>query len=431
MSYGSSTGVQLSTDTIVDYFRRKNKESQALATQTLALERERLELARTEATERREVGKEETAGVTLFHQVWKSCLPHIQFMTPRTDVCFKCEAHRQAVQNAVDEESKAEALQCFTAHICGAKKEREFYQEATKKAHAELQNYNPPAPPPFAACSQPLKAIHYTFDFAQQVSLPHLARQPGPLYFKTPRKIQLFGVCNEGTPKQTNYLLDEQDAIGPNGTKSHGANTVVSLLHHFFTVHGHGEECVLHADNCAGQNKNRTVINYLAWRVALGMHTEITLPFMIAGHTRYLVDGCFGLLKRAYRRADIFTMEQLAEVVKSSAVCNVFESGSNVNWYAFTDQYFSKVKGISKLQHFRFSANKKGTVSIRESVDSEWRDTNILKVQVEQLSQAVFPEMLPRGGMTAERQLYLYKEIRDFVPVAFKDIFCPPPGEDG
>ena len=41
-SYGSSAGVQSSTDTIVVYFREKNKESQALETQKLALERERL-----------------------------------------------------------------------------------------------------------------------------------------------------------------------------------------------------------------------------------------------------------------------------------------------------------------------------------------------------------------------------------------------------
>ena len=58
-SYGSSAGVQSSTDTIVDYFREKNKESQALKTQKLALERERLELAKAEASERRDAEKEE------------------------------------------------------------------------------------------------------------------------------------------------------------------------------------------------------------------------------------------------------------------------------------------------------------------------------------------------------------------------------------
>ena len=178
--------------------------------------------------------------------------------------------------------------------------------------------------PPFPPCSQPLKSVHYTFDFAQMVTPPHMARQPGPLYFQTPRKVQLFGVCSEGIPKQVNYLLDEADTIGPNGTKSYGANTVASLLHDFFSRHGHGEsECVLHADNCGGQNKNCTIVAYLAWRVVVGLHRKISLSFMVAGHTRCLVDGCFGLLKQKFRQSDVYTLQQLSEVVNSSAMCNV------------------------------------------------------------------------------------------------------------
>ena len=46
-----------------------------------------------------------------------------------------------------------------------------------------------------------------------------------------------------------------------NGSNAHGANAVVSMLHHYFQCHSGGEpECHLHADNCVGQNKNRTGI---------------------------------------------------------------------------------------------------------------------------------------------------------------------------
>ena len=48
-----------------------------------------------------------------------------------------------------------------------------------------------------------------------------------------------------------NYLIDEGIMAGK------GANTVISLLHHHFTVHGLEESCVhLDANNCIGQNKN-------------------------------------------------------------------------------------------------------------------------------------------------------------------------------
>ena len=40
-----------------------------------------------------------------------------------------------------------------------------------------------------------------------------------------------------------------------------GANTVISLLHHFLGYHSLGEvELKLHADNCSGQNKNNMVV---------------------------------------------------------------------------------------------------------------------------------------------------------------------------
>ena len=46
-----------------------------------------------------------------------------------------------------------------------------------------------------------------------------------------------------------NYLIDEASNTGK------GANTVASMLHHFFANHTLGEsEVHLHADNCVGQN---------------------------------------------------------------------------------------------------------------------------------------------------------------------------------
>ena len=51
--------------------------------------------------------------------------------------------------------------------------------------------------------------LHYTFDFAQALAISHHARQEVPLYFLTPRKVQLFGVAIEGQYRQLNDFLDE------------------------------------------------------------------------------------------------------------------------------------------------------------------------------------------------------------------------------
>ena len=99
-----------------------------------------------------------------------------------------------------------------------------------------------------------------------------------PVYLKSARKVHLFGICNEGIPKQVKYLAGESQIMGKNGKMAHGPNSVISMLHHYFAKHGLGEKsCVLHDDNCAGQNKNSSVIGYLAWKCMTGLHEEIQL----------------------------------------------------------------------------------------------------------------------------------------------------------
>ena len=85
-------------------------------------------------------------------------------------------------------------------------------------------------------------------DYAQQLHYPTNTQQPGPIYFKTPRKCGLFGVVSERSGHQFNYLIDEPVAVGK------GANATISYVHHFLENHGMGEQrAYFHADNCAGK----------------------------------------------------------------------------------------------------------------------------------------------------------------------------------
>ena len=154
------------------------------------------------------------------------------------------------------------ALKKAEDHVLAVQKERSYYRsvvqkskEDVKKAYSQTGEFIPPSP---SSCLMPNSndlTVHYSFDFAQQLHYPANPLQPGPVYFLTPRKCAIFGVCCEGIPRQINYLIDEAVDTGK------GANTVISLLHHFFENHGLGEKHIhLHADNCVGQNKNNAVI---------------------------------------------------------------------------------------------------------------------------------------------------------------------------
>ena len=117
-----------------------------------------------------------------FLDVWHKCLPHIIFMTPRTDVCESCENYRVAIRQAVTEFDKKRLLAEFSAHVEVAQKECDAYLAAIEKAAAATSEGNVPS------------FTHITFDFAQQVFLPYHARQVGPLYYKVPLRVQKVGI---------------------------------------------------------------------------------------------------------------------------------------------------------------------------------------------------------------------------------------------
>ena len=378
-------------------------------------------------------------GYRSFRNIWRRCLPWIRFMAPRTDVCYRCELHRLEVKNALNENDKAQCLKRFSDHLETAKLERDFYRKATKAASKELEEYKGNISSRRAgACSRNLRASHYTFNFAQSVSIPYHARQPGPVYFKTARKVHLFGVCNEGIPKQVNYLIDESQTIGHNGKMAHGPNSVISMLHHYFAKHGLGEKsCVVHADNCAGQNKNRSVIAYLAWRCMTGLHEDIQLCFMVVGHTRCLVDGCFGLIKQKCRKSDCDTLVQLQIVVEDAASVNCAQlyqvPGSSqpafqwYEWVSFLNKRFKALSGIRSFQHFRFSRSSPGSVFVKESATAEEQKINLLHSTHPPIRKTLLPATIKPAGLTLDRKQYLFTSIREHVWDPYKDVTCPDP----
>ena len=185
--------------------------------------------------------------------------------------------------------------------------------------------------------------------------------QPGPIYFMTPRKCGLFGVCYSALPQQINFIIDEGTCCGK------GSNSVISYLHFFFQNYGVGEQfLVLHCDNGSGQNKNKFLMWYMMWRVIHGLHDKISVNFMISGHTKFAPDWSFGLLKQNFRRMEVHCLDDMARAVSESA--ETFNGPQLVgredatvivptyNWQTFLSPYFRKVDGIKSRHHFIFQA---------------------------------------------------------------------------
>lgn len=254
------------------------------------------------------------AALSTFKKLWKQLCPQIVCCPPMSDLCWECQKNNNLINRTVncEEARKSATLQKQEAHLQHVKEERESYKEQVADAKVIIASGDFSLDIPNPPCSRKF-TMHYSFDFAQQIHYPSKPLQPGPMYFMTPRKCGIFGVCCRGMPVQVNYLIDE----GMASTK--GSNAIISYLHHFFTNHGLGEENLrLHCDNCSGQNKNRYMLYYLLCRTLNGLHKDVSLNFMVAGHTKFSPDWCFGLLKQKYRRTEVSTLDDIAQMTLQS-----------------------------------------------------------------------------------------------------------------
>ena len=329
------------------------------------------------------------------------------------------------------EGQKAEAIRAQEQHLRLAAGEREFYKNCCKQSKENIRQYLQEIDFNFgrAPCSYN-GTVHYSYDYAQQLHYPSDPNQPGPIYFKTPQKCAIFGVCCESIPRQVNFLIDENVLTGK------GANSTISYVHYFFGRHGLGKKTAeIHADNCGAQNKNFAFLWYYMWRARSGLHEEINNHFLLPGHTKFAPDWCFGLLKQRTRRTFISSLFDIATSVEESASVNVAElvglhNGTVLvpcyDWTTFLGLYFKKFPQIKSYYHFRFHKDHPGIVFCKEYWNSEEKAINILRNAMAVPAGGELPPTISPSGMSKERAEYLYKEIREFCKDGTEDLVAPP-----
>ncbi|XP_065884511.1 uncharacterized protein [Dysidea avara] len=378
------------------------------------------------------------AELTTFRKYWCQLAPHIVITKPRSDLCWTCQTNSTLIMKAINrsDEEKSQTIKQAERHLKLVKEERAKYRGACEKSATTLEKLFSAGPPPPDACVPPKShkgTIHYSFDMAQQVHYPCDPFQPGPIYFLTPRKCAIFGVCCEAIPRQINYLIDEASNVGK------GGNIIISMLHHFLAHHSLGETSVhFHADNCTGQNKNRYLMCYLMWRILTGLHTEVKISFLPVGHTKFSPDWCFGLFKRRYRKTKIGCLDDIVAAVNQSAAPNFAQlvgsqDGTTIvpmyNWSDYFEEKTVKtaLKGITQMHHFRFLSSRPGKVMVKNTHDDPERTISLLKSSSWRPEPGELPNVIVPAGLSAERQWYLYEKIREFVPEEAQDLVCPKP----
>src|SRR5688572_22480088 len=102
-----------------------------------------------------------------FRKLWHQLTPHIQIMSPRTDLCDTCQRLRNDLQFKARKEEEARGLlKRYKEHLAKAKLERNYYNTNTKLAEQQRklvdQNYSMLKGTP-SYCSINVVA-HYSYD---------------------------------------------------------------------------------------------------------------------------------------------------------------------------------------------------------------------------------------------------------------------------
>ncbi|UZO13640.1 uncharacterized protein OCT59_005137 [Rhizophagus irregularis] len=82
-----------------------------------------------------EYGREMRAvAESTFHKIWKLLIPSLQFMSPKSDLCEKCETMKLEIQHTTQHEKKLSVTENYLAHLNRAKEERDYYNANITRA---------------------------------------------------------------------------------------------------------------------------------------------------------------------------------------------------------------------------------------------------------------------------------------------------------
>jgi hypothetical protein len=281
---------------------------------------------------------------TTFLRYWKKNFPLIRIQNAREDICNDCyvfsNEHKyrdQRLKDGLDSDGssvadsddddrfhamleKEERINDAHHHVHMARAQREFFN--LKKAQA------------VADVGKPKAEQCHTFvaDYCQNMGLPHFgSEQPGETYYMSPLNVYTFGVvdCSTVPSHLAAYVYLEGEA------QKKGGNSVVSLIwaelirkdlippHPMLKSNCDDWEPVqelnLFFDNCGGQNKNRMVLRLLHLLVGLRVAKTVRAAFLVRGHTKNDCDRLFNLLKKEYRKSNVYTPDDLMQCLNTCA----------------------------------------------------------------------------------------------------------------
>lgn len=282
-------------------------------------------------------------------------------------------------------------------------------------------------------------------DYCQNLSMPHQGMtQPGDTYYFSPLTVNCFGTADASfdKPQMRAYVYHE-------GEGKKGGNNVASLLYKDLYDRGwvdekkgpRGELTII-MDNCTGQNKNKMVMRMAALVHELGLYKKINIAFLVAGHTKNICDRLFNLLKLVYRKCNIYSFEQLINVLNEADDVTAVRTGPSdfFDWDTFEDTIYRQLTTgtVTRSHMFLFDNQKPGILRTQDTAEdsSHWNEQQLVKRMNRETRASIIKDykthlkVLEPPGIKPIKQWELWHKWRPFIPAPFQDSLCPKPSEE-
>ena len=295
-------------------------------------------------------------------------LLHVHFAKREKGLCDYCSIVRDQIRGLRDQEAN-NVMETWVQHVEFAVMARQRFRDeqmAGREYSAHIGD----------AVGRKNHAT-ISFDFAKMLKVPTLAEATMGQHFAQQfgLDVHMFGVVDENTGKQLNFLYREG--------RKHDSNTVISLLHNYLTVQnpaaGRAKELRFWADSCSGQNRNQFVMDYLYLRVVHRLNERIYINFMVPGHTHFSPDAGFGLVRRSIRQEMIYNIPELVCAIERStpdshrnmAVEIKPEDGVFYDFKSHYNPHFKPLKGIKSLPITKIAFEQDVATANNESHDAK------------------------------------------------------------
>lgn len=357
---------------------------------------------------------------TTFRRLWHDIMPNLKFQPSASDLCETCMEFKVKLQVAKCNADSYKLVKIeYEKHQTIAKLERNHYNNNIENSKHDLS------------------IAHICYDWAQNVFMPYSPQQVGSIYFKSAFSVHLFGVCKTegGQNHQLNFIIGENEL--PIGVAK-GANTTLNMVYFSLQKFALNEKKHLNitCDNCSGQNKNNLSLWFWSWLIMLGWYEDITINFMIPGHTKFICDSFFGHIKKVYWKHKVNTINDINDIINNSSEGNeaiLYDNEKNWIWYDFSTflkDNFIPLPNIKQYQHFRFSNLPDDIGKVFISKESGGKETSFKLLKNNNFDKYSKPNIIPIVSLTEERKKYLYSKIRQYVDDPYKDIYCSKPKEN-